>query len=130
MNHTAFFEQVKKGNIQPVYLMEGTEEYIKQQAVRQLCAKLLPAGLEELNLTDLTDPEADALIAAAETLPFMADRRIVIIRECSLLTAGKRRKTRTKPLRSPNTWSVSRPPPAWCFLSRARPTDARSCTHC
>ena len=34
MNHTAFFEQVKKGNIQPVYLMEGTEEYIKQQAVR------------------------------------------------------------------------------------------------
>ena len=39
---------VKKGNIQPVYLMEGTEEYIKQQAVRQLCAKLLPAGLEEL----------------------------------------------------------------------------------
>ena len=37
MNHTAFFEQVKKGNIQPVYLMEGTEEYIKQQAVRQLC---------------------------------------------------------------------------------------------
>ena len=84
MNHTAFFEQVKKGNIQPVYLMEGTEEYIKQQAVRQLCTKLLPAGLEELNLTDLTDPEADALIAAAETLPFMADRRIVIIRECSL----------------------------------------------
>ena len=35
MNHTAFFEQVKKGNIQPVYLMEGTEEYIKQQAVRR-----------------------------------------------------------------------------------------------
>ena len=57
MNHTAFFEQVKKGNIQPVYLMEGTEEYIKQQAVRNLCQKLLPAGLEELNLTDLTDPE-------------------------------------------------------------------------
>ena len=90
MNHTAFFEQVKKGNIQPIYLMEGTEEYIKQQALRQLCTKLLPAGLEELNLTDLTDPEADALIAAAETLPFMADRRIVIIRECSLLTAGKK----------------------------------------
>ena len=96
MNHTAFFEQVKKGNIQPVYLMEGTEEYIKQQAVRQLCTKLLPAGLEELNLTDLTDPEADALIAAAETLPFMADRRIVIIRECSLLTAGKKAENEDK----------------------------------
>ena len=36
MNHTAFFEQVKAGNIAPVYLMEGTEEYIKQQALSQL----------------------------------------------------------------------------------------------
>ena len=78
MNHTAFFEQVKKGNIQPVYLMEGTEEYIKQQAVRQLCTKLLPAGLEELNLTDLTDPEADALIAAALPLFAQQDRKSVV----------------------------------------------------
>ena len=63
MNHTAFFEQVKKGNIQPVYLMEGTEEYIKQQALKNLCARLLPEGLEQMNLTDLTDPAPDALIA-------------------------------------------------------------------
>ena len=96
MNHTAFFDQVKKGEIQSLYLMEGTEEYIKQQAVRNLCQKLLPAGLEELNLTDLTDPEADALIAAAETLPFMAEKRIVIIRECSLLTAGKKAENEDK----------------------------------
>ena len=32
MNHTAFFDQVKKGEIQSLYLMEGTEEYIKQQS--------------------------------------------------------------------------------------------------
>ena len=114
MNHTAFFEQVKKGNIQPVYLMEGTEEYIKQQAVRQLCAKLLPAGLEELNLTDLTDPEADALIAAAETLPFMADRRIVIIRECSLLTAGKKAENEDKA--SQIAEYVERIPPTACVV--------------
>ena len=114
MNHTAFFEQVKKGNIQPVYLMEGTEEYIKQQAVRQLCTKLLPAGLEELNLTDLTDPEADALIAAAETLPFMADRRIVIIRECSLLTAGKKAENEDKAAQIAEY--VERIPPTACVV--------------
>ena len=90
MNHTAFFEQVKKGNIQPVYLMEGTEEYIKQQALKNLCARLLPEGLEQMNLTDLTDPAPDALIAAAETLPFLAEKRVVVVRECTLLTAGRK----------------------------------------
>lgn len=73
MNHTAFFDSLKAGNIADCYLFEGAEEYIKQQGLAQLCAKLLPVGLEEMNLTDLGDPDADALIAASETLPFMGE---------------------------------------------------------
>lgn len=96
MNHTAFFETVKSGKIGSVYLFEGTEEYIKQQALHQLCAKLLPAGLEELNLTDLRNPEADELIAAAETLPFMADQRIVIARECKFLEPSRKKDAPAK----------------------------------
>ena len=72
MNHTAFFEALKAGRIAGCYLFEGTEEYIKQQALKNLCARLLPEGLEQMNLTDLTDPAPDALIAAAQTLPFLA----------------------------------------------------------
>ncbi|MEG0742744.1 MAG: DNA polymerase III subunit delta [Clostridia bacterium] len=85
MNHTAFFEVVKTAQIADAYLFEGAEEYIKQQALAQLCAKLLPAGLEEMNCTELSDPDADALIAAAETLPFMGEKRVVVVRECALL---------------------------------------------
>ena len=33
MNHTAFFDLIKKGTIGDAYLMEGPEEYIKQQAL-------------------------------------------------------------------------------------------------
>lgn len=90
MNHTAFFDAVKAGRIAPCYLFEGAEEYIKQQALKNLCAKLLPAGLEQMNLSELQDPDADALIAAAETLPFMGEKRVVVVRECSLLTAGRK----------------------------------------
>lgn len=90
MNHTAFFEQLRNGSVASIYLMEGTEEYIKQQALQKLCQKLLPEGLWELNLTELTDPEGDALAAAAETLPFMCEKRIVVIRECSLLAASRK----------------------------------------
>ncbi len=96
MNHTAFFDLVKKGTIGDAYLMEGVEEYIKQQALERLKEKLLPAGLEEMNLTELTDPDADALIAAAETLPFMGEKRLVVVRECGLLTAGKKAEDEKK----------------------------------
>lgn len=96
MNHTAFFDLVKSGSIGECYLFEGTEEYIKQQALRQLCAKLLPAGLEEMNQTELIDPDADSLIAAAETLPLMAEKRLVLVRECSLITAGRKAEDERK----------------------------------
>lgn len=96
MNHTAFFSALKAGQISDCYLFEGAEEYIKQQALKQLCAKLLPPGLEEMNLTDLTDPDADALIATAETLPFMGDKRIVVVRDSPLLTAGRKAEDERK----------------------------------
>lgn len=50
-----------------------------------------------MNLTDLTAPAPDALIAAAETLPFLAEKRVVVVRECALLTAAARPRTRTGP---------------------------------
>lgn len=90
MNHNDFFERIKSGALQSVYLMEGPEEYIKGQAIARLCARLLPAGLEAMNLTELENPDADMMIAAAETLPFMADKRVVIVRECDLLTTSKK----------------------------------------
>lgn len=90
MNHNDFFDSLKAGAIRPVYLMEGTEEYIKAQALNCLCQQLLPAGLEAMNQSELTNPEADELIAAAETLPFMADRRVLIVRDSELLTTAKK----------------------------------------
>ena len=96
MNHNAFFDILKAGSIGECYLFEGNEEYIKQSALKQLYGRLLPAGLEEMNLTELTDPDPDTLIAAAETLPFMSEKRIVVVRECSLITAGRKSEDDSK----------------------------------
>lgn len=90
MNHNDFFAAVKAGELRPCYLFEGTEEYIKQQALSRLCESLLPAGMEQMNLADLTNPEADALIAAAETLPFLGEKRVVVVRDCDLLTTARK----------------------------------------
>ena len=67
-------------SIPSVLLFEGDEEHMKQDALHALCKKLLPEGLEDLNRTLLESPETDQVIAATETLPFMADRRLTIVR--------------------------------------------------
>lgn len=85
MERRTFFDSVGKGIIAPCYVLEGPEEYIKRTAIETLRKRLLPEGLEDMNETRLTDPDADTLIAAAETLPFMADKRLVLVQECGML---------------------------------------------
>lgn len=114
MNHTAFFDTLKAGQIADCYLFEGTEEYVKQQGLAQLCAKLLPAGLESMNLTELSDPDADALIAAAETLPFLGDRRVVVVRDCALLAAGRKAEDERKAEATADY--IKRVPPTTCVV--------------
>ena len=90
MDHNAFFEAMKAGKLAPLYLLEGTEEYIKSQALLRLCQLALPGGMEAMNQTELDNPTADELIAAAETLPFLTEKRIVIVRDLDALTTAKK----------------------------------------
>ena len=90
MNHTAFFAAVKSGATVPCYLLEGTEEYIKRQALSRLTEALVPGDLQAMNVTTLSNPAADELIAACETLPFLAEKRLVVVTDCDLLATGKK----------------------------------------
>lgn len=86
MNHTEFFDSIKNGEAARCYVLEGEEEFVKRSALEALKKKLLSGGFEAMNDSRLTDPDADALIAANETLPFMAQRRIVTVLESGLLS--------------------------------------------
>ena len=76
----------EQNQLPSVLLFEGENDYFKQEAWQSLRRRFLPSGLEELNETVLDAPEADDVIAAAETLPLMADRRLVLIRDLPGLT--------------------------------------------
>lgn len=86
MDRKAFTQALAAGKIGGAYLFEGPEENIKAAALAELRRRLLPEGLEELNETVLEAPSADEVIAAAETLPFLAEKRLVIVRELPGLT--------------------------------------------
>ncbi len=81
MDRKEFTRLLKEGRAQGAYLFEGVEENVKSATLQALRKAVLPEGLEELNENLLEAPAADALIAACETLPFMADKRLVVVRE-------------------------------------------------
>lgn len=91
MDFQAFYQSIKEGKLSSLYVFVGQEEFVKASALRELRGKILPEGLEEMNETLLDNPDADALIAAAETLPMLGERRLVIVRDCALLTGGRAR---------------------------------------
>ena len=91
MTWKEFYAQLKENALQSVYLFAGPEEYLKREAVKALERALLPAGLEQLNETTLEGAQAAQIIEAAETLPFMCERRLVIVRDWAPLLSGKSR---------------------------------------
>ncbi len=89
MNHTAFFQLLKGDMPGGVYLFHGTEEHVKRSALKRLRDKVLPEGLEALCETVLENPSAADIVAAAETLPMMAEWRLVVVMDSTLLLAGR-----------------------------------------
>ena len=86
MERKDFELMLSRGELPPVLLFEGEEEQLKQEALAALRRFVLPTGMEQLNESVLEDPSADQLIAASETLPFMSDRRLVLVRDLPALT--------------------------------------------
>lgn len=89
MNWNEFYQSVDSGDIAPVYLFTGPEEYTKQGALTRLREKLLPPGLETLNDAVMEGVTAQQITDAAETMPMMCERRIVTVRDWAPLLSGK-----------------------------------------
>ena len=80
-----FFRELKAGRLYACYCLEGEEEFVKEKALKDLREAVLSGPMMELNETRLTDPDADDLIKAAETLPLMSERRLLIVKDSHLL---------------------------------------------
>ena len=86
MDRKEFTQLIKAGTVSGAYVFEGVEENIKAATLQSLRKAILPEGMEELNESVMDAPATDAVIAACETLPFLADKRLVIVREHPALT--------------------------------------------
>lgn len=69
------------GKIEPIYVVAGTEELLKREAVRMIRDAALGGGLPEFNETRLLMKETDggSIVGACQTFPMMGGRRVVIV---------------------------------------------------
>ncbi|MBR1685295.1 MAG: DNA polymerase III subunit delta [Clostridia bacterium] len=86
MERTTFEKQLAAGKLSGVYLLDGNEEYLKQRALHRMIDTVCENALKELNSTIMENPTTDDLMAACETMPFMSEKRIVVVPDPPYLT--------------------------------------------
>lgn len=80
--------QIKEKNFQQIYLLYGVELYLKKQYTDRL-REALSAG-DEMNthFFEGKDVPVDEIISLAETLPFLAERRVIFLSDTGLFKSG------------------------------------------
>lgn len=74
--------------VRPVYLFTGAEPFLKEQAVRAIIDKVLDPSERQMNLEILyagTDISGQTIVERAQTLPFLGQQRVLIIRQAEKL---------------------------------------------
>jgi DNA polymerase III subunit delta len=82
---------VRKGELEPAYLLVGEEALLKSRAVRAIRRRTLEDGPEGFNEETFEGrgTKASSIVDAARTLPMMAKRRFVLVREADALDAAE-----------------------------------------
>lgn len=85
MIYKEFFSKLKKEDLDNYYLFLGDEEYMMKLALEEVKNKYVSDDFETLNYTIIDGKNAnlDTLINASETLPFMSEKKVVILKDVS-----------------------------------------------
>ncbi len=80
---------IKQNTFQPVYLLYGEERYLKKQYTDRLRKALCPQD-DQMNTHFYSGKETpvNEIIDLAETMPFLAERRVIFISDSGLFKSG------------------------------------------
>lgn len=88
----ALFRSLTKGELAAVYYLHGSEDVLKDEAVRMILDRSLEPGLRDFNFDQRSAAqlEPEEIHSLCNTLPMLAERRVVVLREVE----AWKRKTR------------------------------------
>jgi DNA polymerase-3 subunit delta len=85
MNYAAVLSQIKQGKLSPLYLLYGEEIHLVQEIEQAVINASVAPEYRELNVTVFDrDPELGQLINAIETVPFLGEHNVIVIRDTRL----------------------------------------------
>lgn len=87
----AFLKKIEEKKFSPLYLLYGTEPFLINEVKEKLLANVLTEEETEFNFSsyDLEESSVDAAIEDAETLPFLGEKKLVILHNPVFLTSLK-----------------------------------------
>jgi DNA polymerase-3 subunit delta len=88
----AFFKSARDHNFSSVYYVHGDDDFLKDEAVRQLASAVVDPATRDFNFEIRRGAELDAgtLASLVDTPPMMADRRMLVIRDVGALKKDAR----------------------------------------
>lgn len=89
---TKAWQDIKKGNFAPVYLLVGEESYFVDETIKLLKTTLNSKEEAEVMTFDLNEQPIDYVIDEADTIPFFTERKLIIAKNASFLKATEKGK--------------------------------------
>ncbi|PMC39692.1 DNA polymerase III subunit delta [Bacillus sp. UMB0899] len=88
------WKDIQNKKLQPVYLLLGEEAFLMQETLRYIVQASLLEEEKDFNLSmyDMEETAIETALEDAETLPFMGERRLVIIKNPVFLTSEKKKE--------------------------------------
>ncbi len=93
LTRDALFAQIAAGDWQPIYLVVGDDEYEKDEIAKAFQAAvpddIQAFAFERYSAIETTDP--GVVVNSARTLPFLGDRRVIVVTRAEKWFSGKRK---------------------------------------
>ena len=92
MDFNAFYKELKKKSLKGILIFEGQEKYLIEYATTAIITEYLNESFRDFNLSVFTKDNGfdDKIIESLETLPFMDERKVVIIRQADSIDFSDR----------------------------------------
>lgn len=113
-----FSERFSKLHPFPVYLLSGEESFFLNEGIKMIKKRFLQGDMDDFNFSGFhaEDVEPARVVEVAETLPVLAEYRVVVVQNVDKWTS-RERKTLTS--------YVSRPSPSTCLVLTSTKLDEK-----
>jgi DNA polymerase-3 subunit delta len=88
------WNELKHKNFKPIYVFYGKETFLLSETVRLMQEHAIPEEERDFNFSmfDMEETEIDTAVEDAETLPFMGEKRVVVIKNPYFLSTEKKKE--------------------------------------